>query len=236
MRRLLFLIATLAWAAVATAGAADEPNTLTPKEKSDGWVLLFDGSTTKGWHGFNRQGVPVGWEAKDGALTRVSKTVDLVSDNEYANFDLQFDWKIAPNGNSGLMFHVVESPKYAESYFTGPEFQLLDNLGHPDGKNGKDRWAGANYALHAPSQDTTKPVGEWNACRLVVNKGHVEHWMNGVKIVEYELWSDDWKARIAASKFKQWPNYGMAKSGHIVLQEHGAEIAFRNVKIKVLPD
>jgi len=175
MRRSLLLSTIVAWAAVASVGAADAPNTLTPKEKSDGWMLLFDGTTTKGWHGYNRQGVPAGWEAKDGALTRVSKSVDLVTDSEYGNFDLLFDWKIAANGNSGLMFHVVESPKYAESYFTGPEFQLLDNLGHPDGKNGKDRWAGANYALHAPSQDTTRPVGEWNACRLVVNKGHVAH-------------------------------------------------------------
>jgi hypothetical protein len=234
MNRALILTVLLASGSFA-AVRADAPNTLTAQEKADGWVLLFDGTTTAGWHGYNRSAIPAGWAVKDGALTRVDKTTDIASDKEYANFDLRFDWKIAPNGNSGLMFHVVESPKYPEPFFTGPEFQLLDNLGHPDGKNGKDRWAGANYALHAPSQDTTKPVGEWNECRLVVHDSHVEHWMNGVKVVEYELWSDDWKARVAASKFKQWPDYGLAKSGHIVLQEHGAEIAFRNVKIKVLP-
>jgi hypothetical protein len=179
--------------------------------------------------------MPEGWAVKDGALTRVAKTTDIVSDEEYANFELQFDWMIAKNGNSGLFFHVVESPKYKDTYYTGPEFQLLDNAGHPDAKNGPDRWAGANYALHAPTKNTAHGPGEWNQCRLVVNNGHVEHWMNGAKVVEYELWSDDWKARVAKSKFTQWPDYGMAKSGHIALQEHGAEIAFRNLKIKVLP-
>jgi hypothetical protein len=213
---------------------AQQPNTLTADEKAAGWKLLFDGATTAGWHGYGQRSMPEGWAVKDGALTRVGKTTDIVTDDEYGSFELRFDWRIAQGGNSGVMFHVVESPKFKEPYLTGPEFQVLDNAGHPDGKNGKDRWAGANYALHAPVQDTTKPVGEWNECRLVVNGPHVEHWMNGVKVVEYDLWSDDWKARVAASKFKQWPDYGMAKSGRIVLQEHGFEVAFRNVKIKVL--
>lgn len=234
MRRMIAWT-VLAVAAAVVAPRADAPNTLTAQEKANGWVLLFDGTTTTGWHGYNQTTAPAGWAAKDGALTRVAESGDLSSDKEYADFDLRFDWRISKNGNSGLMYRVVESPKYKSSYFTGPEFQILDNLGHPDGKNGKDRWAGANYALNAPTQDTTKPVGEWNACRLVVKGGHVEHWMNGVKVVEYELWSDAWKASVAASKFKQWPDYGMAKSGHIVLQDHEAEVAFRNIKIKVLP-
>jgi hypothetical protein len=223
-------------AAVAALGVprADAPNTLSPEEKAAGFVLLFDGTTTNGWHVYNKATAPTGWAARDGALTRVAEGGDISSDKEYANFDFRFDWKIAPKGNSGVMFHVVESPKYAASFYTGPEFQLLDNLGHPDGRNGKDRWAGANYALHAPSQDTTRPVGEWNQCRLVVNGSRVEHWMNGVKVVEYELWSDDWKMRVAASKFKQWPDYGMAKTGHIVLQDHESEVAFRNLRIKAL--
>jgi Domain of Unknown Function (DUF1080) len=233
MRRMIALIG-LAAAAVVVVARADTPNTLTAQEKGAGWALLFDGSTTAGWHGYNQTTAPAGWAAKDGALTRVAESGDLSSDREYANFDLQFDWRISKNGNSGLMYRVVESPMYKSSYFTGPEFQILDNLGHPDGKNGKDRWAGANYALNAPSEDTTRPVGEWNSCRLLVNGAHVEHWMNGVKVVEYELWSDDWKTRVAASKFKAWPDYGMAKSGHIVLQDHEAEVAFRNIKIKVL--
>jgi hypothetical protein len=235
MKRTVLLVIMAAMAGIGALQAADQPNTLTDKEKEDGWKLLFDGETTAGWHGYNRKGFPEGWAVQDGALTRVSPTVDLVTDEEYASFDLQFDWKIAPNGNSGLFFHVVESPKFKETYFTGPEFQLLDNAGHPDGKNGPDRWAAANYALHAPSQNTAHPPGEWNRSRLVVNNGHVEHWLNGVKVVDYELWSDDWKARLAKSKFTKWPDYGMAKAGRIALQEHGNEVAFRNIKIKVLP-
>ena len=116
--------------------------------------------------------MPEGWAVKDGALIRVSKTTDIVTDEEFANFELQFEWKIAKNGNSGLFFHVVEAPKFKETYYTGPEFQLLDNAGHPDGKNGPDRWAGANYALHAPTQNTAHGPGEWNECRLIVNNGH----------------------------------------------------------------
>jgi Domain of Unknown Function (DUF1080) len=235
MTRTMLIAFFTSLVAAAPLGAADAPNTLTDKEKADGWKLLFDGQTTTGWHGYNQKGMPEGWAVKDGALTRVSKTTDIVSDEEFANFELRFDWKLAKNGNSGLFFHVVESPKYKDTYLTGPEFQLLDNEGHPDSKNGPDRFAGANYALHAPTRNTVHAPGEWNHSRLVVNNGHVEHWMNGVKVVEYELWSDDWKARVANSKFKQWPDYGLAKSGRIALQEHGAEVAFRNLKIKVLP-
>ncbi len=235
MKRTVLIAIVSAMAGIGALQAADQPNTLTDKEKADGWRLLFDGKTTAGWHGYNRKGLPEGWAVQDDALTRVSPTVDLVSDEEYASFDLQFDWKIAPNGNSGLFFHVVESPKFKETYLTGPEFQLLDNAGHPDGKNGPDRWAGANYALHAPSQNTAHRPGEWNQSRLVVNNARVEHWVNGVKVVEYELWSDDWKTRLAKSKFTKWPDYGMAKAGRIALQEHGNEVAFRNIKIKVLP-
>jgi hypothetical protein len=235
MKRIALIVLTAAFAAMAILQAAGEPNTLTDKEKAEGWKLLFDGKTTAGWHGYNRKGFPEGWAVQDGALVRVSPTVDIVSDEEYGSFELQFDWKIAAKGNSGLFFHVVESPQLKETYFTGPEFQLLDNAGHPDSRNGPDRWAGANYALHAPSQNTARGPGEWNQARLVVNNAHVDHWMNGVKVVEYELWSDDWKARGAKSKFTKWPGYGMAKMGRIALQEHGNEVAFRNIKIKVLP-
>ena len=131
MSRTILAAFIAAFAAAASLGAGDAPNTLTDKEKADGWKLLFDGQTTNGWHGYNQKGMPEGWAVKDGALTRVAKTTDIVSDEEYANFELQFDWRIAKNGNSGLFFHVVESPKYRDTYYTGPEFQLLDNAGHP---------------------------------------------------------------------------------------------------------
>ncbi len=185
MTRTMLAAFIAALVAAAPLGADDAPNALTDKEKAEGWKLLFDGQTTKGWHGFNQKAVPEGWAVKDGALTRVSKTTDIVSDEEFENFDLQFEWQLAKNGNSGVFYHVVESPKYKEVYFTGPEYQLLDNEGHPDGKNGPDRFSGANYALHAPSQNTVHTPGEWNQSRIVVNNGHVEHWLNGVKVVEY---------------------------------------------------
>jgi Domain of Unknown Function (DUF1080) len=236
MTRLALVTAMAAAAIVVVAAQSGTTlNTLTQKEQSEGWKLLFDGKTTTGWHGYNQKTFPEGWAVRDGALTRVGETIDLVTDNEYADFELQFAWRIAANGNSGLFYHVVESPQFKATYFTGPEYQLIDKDGHPDGKNGPDRWSAANYALNAPAQDYAKKPGEWNQSRLVVDHGHVEHWLNGVKAVEYELWSADWKARVAKSKFKQWPQYGLAKTGHIALQEHGAEIAFRNLKIRELP-
>jgi hypothetical protein len=145
---------------------------------------------------------------------------------------LQFDWKLAKNGNSGVFYHVVESPKYKEVYFTGPEYQLLDNEGHPTAKNGPDRFSGANYALHAASQNTVHTPGEWNQSRIVVNNGTSEHWLNGVKVVRVRVWTDDWKTRVANSKFKAWPDYGDGEAGRLALQEHGFEVAFRTSKIK----
>jgi hypothetical protein len=235
MRRTLAVTALVAAVAIVTP-RAEAPNVLTAKEKADGWVLLFDGITTKGWHGYNQASMPEGWAVKDAALTRVGKTTDISSDKEYSNFDFRFDWKIAEGGNSGVMYHVVESPKYKASFFTGPEYQLLDNLRHPDAKAGKNgnRSAGSDYDLYPPVADVTKPAGQWNESRIVIAGSHVEHWMNGKKLLEYELWTDAWKADVAASKFKAWPDYGLAKRGHLVLQEHEAEIAFRNLKIKEL--
>jgi len=234
MRRILFasLVAAIGFGAIITA--ADAPNTLTAAEKKDGWKLLFDGTTTNGWRGFKKDTVPAGWKAVDGALTRVDKAGDLITTDKYADFDLTFEWRIAKNGNSGVFYHVAEAPDLDTVYRTGPEYQLIDNEGHPDAKNGPDRWAGANYALNAPTKSETRPIGEWNQSRIVVKGPHVEHWLNGTKVVEYELWSPDWKARVAKSKFNTMPRYGMEKTGYIALQDHGNEVAFRNMKIKVL--
>jgi hypothetical protein len=234
MRRILFasLVAALGLGTIITAAQA--PNTLTDAEKKDGWKLLFDGSTTNGWRGFNKDSVPAGWKVVDGALTRVDKAGDLITTDKYADFDLTFEWRIAKNGNSGVFYHVAEAPDLDTVYRTGPEYQLIDNEGHPDAKNGPDRWAGANYALNAPTKSETKPIGEWNQSRIVVKGPHVEHWLNGTKVVDYELWSPDWKARVEKSKFKTMPRYGMEKTGYIALQDHGNEVAFRNMKIKVL--
>lgn len=215
---------------VETQGAA-ALNTLTSAERQAGWTLLFDGRTIDRWRGYGTQSVPPGWVIADGALTRAQPAVDLVSVEEFANFELAFEWKISPAGNSGIMFRVVEGAD--PPYYSGPEMQILDNGGHADGQ-APETSAGSNYALHAPTKDLTRPVGAWNAARLIVNQSHVEHWLNGEKIVEDQLGSPDWVARVAGSKFSAWPPYGKAATGRLVLQDHGDVVAFRNIKIRKL--
>ncbi len=209
-------------------------NTLTAKEKAAGWKLLFDGKTTDGWRVYEKQGTPEGWKAVDGVLTRVSKEGDLITADEYENFVLSIDWKISEGANSGIFYHGIEKDN-DPIYYSAPEYQLLDDDRHPDGKNGPTHQCGANYDLIAPSEKLCKPIGEWNTTRIIVRGPHVEHWLNGKKIVEYELWSDSWKQLVAKSKFSKWPGYGMAKKGHIGLQEHGFKVEFKNIKIKELP-
>ena len=233
MRRMIAGV-LMAVTAAATIAAAAEQNTLTAAEKAGGWKLLFDGKTTTGWRGWKQATAPAGWKAVDGALTRVAKAGDLITVEQYGSFDFTFEWRIAQNGNSGVFFHVAEAQDLPSTYTSGPEYQLIDNDGHPDAKNGPDRLAGGNYALHAPVNAVPKPIGEWNQSRLLVNGPHVEHWLNGVKVVDYELWSADWKDRVSRSKFKTMPRYGLEKTGHIALQDHGNEVAFRNLKLKSL--
>lgn len=206
-------------------------NTLTPEEKASGWRLLFDGRSLNGWRGFKKPDAPSGWKAVNGELTLAEKAGDIITTEQFGDFELRLEWKLAKaGGNSGIFFHVVEEGG-DQAYFTGPEVQILDNAAHKDGANGLTS-AGSNYALHAPVRDVTKPVGQWNEVRLVVRGPHVEQWMNGVKVVEYELWSADWEARVKASKFGKMPGYGRAKTGHIALQDHGDPVAFRNIRIK----
>ncbi len=229
-------IALLALAAAGLVQAADTPNTLTTQEKADGWALLFDGTTTQGWRGYKKETMPEGWKIVDGALTLSGpRAGDIITKDQYENFDFRFEWKISKNGNSGVFYLVQEAPELQNTYNSGPEYQVLDNLGHPDAKNGPDRFAGANYALQAPTKDVTKPIGQWNQGRIVKNGARVEHWLNGEKVVEYELWSDAWKAQVAASKFNTMPAYAKAKKGHLALQDHGDAVSFRSLKIKRLP-
>ena len=208
-------------------------NVLTAAEREAGWMLLFDGASTSGWRGYRQKDVPAGWAARDGALVRVpgANAGDLVTLDSYDDFELSLEWKITPGGNSGVFFHVDESKNYP--WETGPEMQILDNERHPDGQDPRTS-AGANYALHAPARDLTRPVGMWNQVRIVVKGAHVEHWLNGSKAVEYELWTDAWKALVADSKFASMTGYGLSRKGHVCLQDHGDEVAFRNVKLRVL--
>lgn len=224
MKALVFALALAACAGA--AHAAD--NVLTPAEKAAGWKLLYDGKTTAGWRGFKADAPDAGWRAKGELAPDPKTSKDIITKEEFENFELAFDWKIAPKGNSGVMFHVTETGN--QTYESGPEYQLLDNSrGEPPLER-----AGGLFALYAPTQDVTKPVGQFNHSRLVVNHGKAEHWLNGVKVAAYDMASDDYKARVAASKFKAWPQFGASPTGHIALQNHGDAVAFRNIKIRPL--
>ena len=198
------------------------------------WQSLLSNNAAPAWRGYRKAELPSGWQVIDGALTRVAAGGDIITTEQFDNFELELEWKLQQGGNSGIFFHVIEDPALNAVYLTGPEMQVLDNEAHRDGLDPRTS-AGSNYALHAPARDVTRPVGEWNHVRLVVNGSHVEHWMNGEKLLEYELWSDDWKQRVQASKFKDMPKYGTAGSGHIALQDHGDWVAFRNIRIRRLP-
>jgi hypothetical protein len=191
---------------------------------------LFDGRTLGGWRGFKSEAPPSGWAVVDGTLARTGPGGDIVTAGEFSDFDLRLQWKISEGGNSGIIFRVVSAGN--EVWESGPEMQILDNARHVDGRNPLTS-AGANYGLHAPVRDVTRPVGEWNDVRLVVTGAHVEHWMNGVKVVEYELWSPAWESLVKASKFVTMPAYGRAKRGRIALQNHGDPVWFRNITIRV---
>jgi hypothetical protein len=224
----------LALAVFATGAIAqDKPmapdNTLTPAEAAAGWKLLFDGKSTAGWRGFKTPAPDPGWKATGGALSPDPKSSkDLVTKGDYENFDFTFDWKISPKGNSGVIYHVINVGD--ETYESGPEYQVLDNAhGEPPLQR-----AASLYALYAPAMDMTKPVGEFNHGRIVVDHGKVQHWLNGMKVVEYDMNSADFKARVAASKFKQWPQFATGKAGAIALQTHGADVWYKNLKIRVL--
>jgi hypothetical protein len=212
---------------------AEPQNFLTAEEQAAGWKLLFDGKTTAGWRGYRKDDMPDGWQVRDGCLVRVGPGGDIITEDEFDNFELKIEWRICAAGNSGIFYRVNED--FDWPFFTGPEFQVLDNAEHADGRSPLTS-AGSNYALYAPVRDVTAPVGFFNQVRIVCNGAHVEHWLNGVKIVEYELWSDEWKELVAGSKFAAWPEYGLMKTGHIVLQDHGDQVWYRNIKIRALVD
>ena len=234
-------IPLLAACAAAALMAAPRPslaqqtlNTLTAAERSAGWRLLFDGRTTAGWRGWKMDSLPSGWQAVDGALTRVKPAADIITTDKFKNFELSLEWNIAKNGNSGIFYRASEHPGDDAVYWSAPEMQVLDDAGHPDGQS-RLTAAGADYGLYPSPAGVVKPAGQWNQVRLVVNGKHVEHWLNGVKVVEYELLSPDWEAKVKASKFAPHPRYGRNAEGYIGLQEHEFRVSFRNIKIRVLP-
>lgn len=206
---------------------------LTTEEQDAGWELLFNGKSFDGWRGFKQDRVPPGWViTKKGELHFNAKGKgDIMTAEQFDNFELALEWRISSGGNSGIFFWVTEDDE--TSWKTGPEMQVLDNSKHKDGLDPKTS-AGANYALHAPTRDVTRKVGEYNQVRIIVHGTHIEHWLNGEKIVEYEIGSPEWEELVAKSKFATMPKYGRNRIGHIVLQDHGDKVWYRNIKIRKL--
>ena len=221
---------------------ADEstaPNALTPQEKDAGWRLLFDGKTTEGWRGYKMKQMPDGWKVIDGALVRVKGGAggkgagggdDIVTVDQFDDFELALQWRIVDGGNSGILYRVTENAVTA--WHVAPEMQVLDNSKHPN--RDKRQLAGALYDLYAPPKDYTRPVGQWNEARVVARGSLIEHWLNGHKLFEFTIGSEDWNRRIANSKFRNLRDFAKASKGHICLQDHSDRVAYRSIKVRVL--
>jgi hypothetical protein len=213
--------------------SAAPANQLTTEEKAAGWKLLFDGQTTQGWRSFKKQSFPEkGWIAEDGWLRGLGKGGgDIITDAEFTDFELQWDWKIGPDGNSGVKYFVLESRSSA----LGHEYQMIDDEREPDAARADGKHFTASfYDVLAPAHPPVKPAGEINSSRIIVKGNHVEHWLNGAKVLEYECGSETVTAGVAASKFKTTAGFGSKVKGHLLLQDHGTEVWFRNVKLRGL--
>ena len=217
-----------------------------PKTEGNGeeWVSLFDGETSTGWRGYGKDSFPEsGWVISDGVMQvqasgkgEAGGGGDIITTKKYKNFELSLEWKVSEGGNSGIFYLTQEKPDQA-IWKSSPEMQILDNEKHPDGKLGVDgnRRAGALYDLIPCTPETVKPAGEWNEVKIMVYKGTVVHSMNGTNVLEYHLWTDDWKTMVLNSKFKDYEDFvDPAAEGHIGLQDHGDDVWFRNIKIREL--
>jgi hypothetical protein len=251
-RKKMYKIVLLA-CAVSLLAACNSENTQSSTEAvnkdsanqqgGDVWISLFDGKTTTGWHRYGGGPAGTAWKVAEGALYldttgkkgwQTKDGGDLVSDEEYENFHLKLEWKIAPGGNSGIIFYVAEdSAKYEETWNTGPEMQIVDDQGHPDGKIVKHQ-AGDLYDLIASSKKVAKPAGEWNEAEIKSLNGQLELFLNGEKVVSTTMWDDNWKKLIEGSKFKSMPGFGTYKKGRLALQDHSNLVWFRNIQVKKL--
>jgi len=215
-------------------------NTLTQDEVDSGWILLFNGETMDGWRDYNGASLTAPWHVVNGCIQAKGSGSDMdgyiVTEKQYENFELSWDWKLAKGGNSGMLYHVVERPLFEVPYVTGPEYQLIDEENF-DGVLEEWQKLGVDYAMYLPDKSLMKvnPAGKWNNSKIVFDNGHVEHWLNGEKILEFEAWSDDWFARKNSGKWAGAPEYGLAKKGVICLQDHGYPASFRNIKLRELP-
>ncbi len=214
------------------------------QSKDEGWVPLFDGKTAEGWRSYGKETFPEkGWLIEEGVLHvqgsgkgEAGGGGDIITMKKYSNFELSLEWKVSEGGNSGIFYLVQEKPDQ-EIWKSAPEMQILDNAKHPDAKLGVDgnRAAGSLYDLIPGKFEAVKPAGEWNQVKIMVYKGTVVHWMNGENVLEYHLWTDDWKKMVANSKFKDYPDFvNPAQEGYIGLQDHGDDVWFRSIKIREL--
>ena len=241
------LLIVLAWSGRTlcqqTKDAGPAPNTLSRKEKQEGWKLLFDGKTMNGWRGAYLDSLPTkGWEVKDGILmvqasggAEAAFGGDIVTAEEYASFELVVDFKLTEGANSGIKYFVTEQQPRTPGSAKGLEYQLLDDARHPDAKLGikGNRTLASLYDLLPATNKTVHPIGEWNHARIVVRGRHVEHWLNGIKVLAYERGGKEFLAHKAESKFKDLDGFGEAPKGHILLQDHGDQVFFRNIKIRI---
>jgi hypothetical protein len=220
----------------------NDPNTITAAQKNEGWQLLFDGQSTKGWHTFNKPTLGSAWKAEDGALhLNGSKTNgwqtadggDIIFEKTYQDFDLKIEWKVPVAGNSGVMFYSQEGPQYEYPWQTGIESQVLDNKDAEDAKIIKCK-GGDLYDLVSCKADVVKPAGEWNRLEIICKNGNLNLFLNGTNVISMTIWDDNWKKLIAATKFKDMPGFGMFRSGKIALQDEGNDVWYRNIMIKEL--
>lgn len=216
----------------AEGGATTSVSTGVTGSNAGGWRSLFDGTNTDAWRGYKTQTLPAGWHIQDGVLTKTGAVEDIVTRDQFGNFELAWDWKLSPGGNAGVFYRGTE--EYDHIYWSAPEYQLLDDAGHPDGKS-RLTSAGSDYALYPSPAGVVKPANEWNSSMIVANGNTVQHWLNGQKLLEYEINSPDWVAKVKASKFAAYPNYARAAKGYIAIQgDHDGTLSIRNVRIREL--
>ncbi len=213
-----------------------------PSSQSE-WISLFDGKTLNGWKQYGRDQITKMWSAEDGMIVCNGEgggeadgrqRGSLMTTDQFGNFELELEWKISPEGNSGILYHVVEKPEYKHAFDTGPEYQLIDDVNFPSPITELQKTAAAYDMYPAKADKKLNPVGEWNRSKIIYNNGHVEHWLNGEKVVEYQEGSADWKTRYEKSKWVDYPGWDKYKKGAIALQDHGSKVWFRNIRIKKL--
>lgn len=209
------------------------------KPPKGSWIRLFDGKSLNGWHHFNNKAAIKNWTIENGALVCLgakgtSGSGDIITDQKFGDFELRWDWKVDKGSNSGVFYHVIEDSKYKRAIETSPEYQMIDDVTYPS-KLEPYQLSGSDYDMHvADSNKVLMPVGDWNSSKIIFKSGRVEHWLNGKRIVKYKAWSADWKKRKAASKWKDFPDYGQSAVGNIGLQDHGNKAYFKNIEIREL--